>query len=111
MYYEELQLSVKILVNRSEHKDLDEAVYKWFCEMRNPCFRCKPLLIARSHIQARVILEADQRGIAGLKLLMAGLETGANVAELVRMLDCSVKLEMLTHRFCYERATKGFVCF
>lgn len=64
---EELLLSAKVLVNRSVHKDLDEAVYKGFCEMRNLSFCCKPLSIARAHIQARALLEADQRGIAGFK--------------------------------------------
>lgn len=35
--------------------------------MRKPSFRCKPLAIARSHIQARALVEAERRGIDGFK--------------------------------------------
>lgn len=62
-----LTLVSKIIVDKSENKDLDDAVYKWFCEMRNPTFRCKPLPIARAHIQARALREAQQRGIDNFK--------------------------------------------
>ena len=62
-----LQVTSKIIVNKSKQKDLDDAVYKWFHEMRNPSFRCKPLSIARAHIQARAFLEADLQGITYFK--------------------------------------------
>lgn len=63
----ELQLSAKVTVNLSQNKELDEAVYKWFSEMRNPKFRCKPLSISRAHIQARALREAEIRGLQDFK--------------------------------------------
>jgi hypothetical protein len=35
----DLKLSVKVTKNMSENKELDDAVYDWFLEMRNPKFR------------------------------------------------------------------------
>ena len=55
-----LAKTAKTLPNRSKHSDLDDAVLKWFKEMRKPSFRCKPLAIARSHIQARALVEAEK---------------------------------------------------
>ena len=62
-----LRPTAKTLPNRSRQRDLDDAVYKWFQEMRKPTFRCKPLAIARSHIQARALVEAEKRGITGFR--------------------------------------------
>ena len=61
----DLKLSAKVTKNMSENKELDDAVYDWFLEMRNPKFRCKPLSISRAHIQARALREAEIRGISG----------------------------------------------
>lgn len=61
----DLKLSAKVTKNRSENKELDDAVYTWFTEMRNPKFRCKPLSISRAHIQARALREAEIRGVSG----------------------------------------------
>jgi uncharacterized protein YerC len=61
----DLKLSAKVTKNMSENKELDDAVYDLFLEMRNPKFRCKPLSISRAHIQARALREAEIRGISG----------------------------------------------
>ncbi|KAK4017571.1 hypothetical protein OUZ56_033077 [Daphnia magna] len=61
----DLKLSAKVTKNRSENKELDDAVYTWFTVMRNPKFRCKPLSISRAHIQARALREAEIRGVSG----------------------------------------------
>ena len=37
------QSTAKVMVKQSKFPEIDEAVYKWFCEMRNPQKRCKPL--------------------------------------------------------------------
>ncbi|KAI9551311.1 hypothetical protein GHT06_002512 [Daphnia sinensis] len=58
-----LKLSAKVTKNMSENKELDDAVYNWFLEMRNPKFRCKPLSISRAHIQARALREAETRSL------------------------------------------------
>ncbi len=60
----DLKLSAKVTKNMSEHKELDDAVYTWFTEMRKPKFRCKPLSISRAHTQARALREAETRGIS-----------------------------------------------
>ncbi|KZS05368.1 Uncharacterized protein APZ42_031473 [Daphnia magna] len=44
---------------------LDDAVYSWFTEMRNPKFQCKPLSISRAHIPARSLREAEIRVVSG----------------------------------------------
>jgi hypothetical protein len=35
----DLKLLAKVSKNMSENKELDDAVYDWFLEMRNPKFR------------------------------------------------------------------------
>ena len=53
----------KITTVKSKHPQLDKAVYEWFCRMRNPPNRCKPMPISRAAIQARAKREAMLRGI------------------------------------------------
>ncbi len=62
-----LMPTAKTLPNRSKQIEIDNAVFKWFKEMRKPTFRCKPLAIARSHIQARAMVEAERMGIEGFR--------------------------------------------
>ena len=57
------QPNVKVLKNAAHHPELDSAVFKWFCEMRSPVNRRKPLPISRAIIQARALLEASRRNI------------------------------------------------
>lgn len=59
--------SKKRLVNESRYPELDDAVLKWFKELRNPTNKCKPLSLSRAHIQARAAHEPKLRGILNFK--------------------------------------------
>ena len=59
--------SKKRLVNQSRNPELDDAVLRWFKEMRNPSSKCKPLSLSRAHIQARAAHEAELKGISNFK--------------------------------------------
>ena len=61
------QSTAKIMVNLAKFPDIDEAVYKWFCELRNPQRCCKPFPLPRGHIQARALHEEKLRGIVAFK--------------------------------------------
>ena len=63
----DIQLCAKVSVNVSKNKALYDAVYLWFCEMRNPKFRCKPLSFSRAHIQAREFREANLLGLSNFR--------------------------------------------
>ena len=52
-------LNSKKRQNRSEHPELDEAVYKWFVQTLHPDGRCKPLPLSRAIIQAYAKKVAD----------------------------------------------------
>jgi len=57
----------KKLANQAKHRELDDAVLNWVMAMRHPTFRCKPLPLSRSIIQARALLEARPLNIPNFK--------------------------------------------
>ena len=61
------QPSAKVMANLSHHQELDKLVFQWFCQMRNPRGRLKPLPLSRGLIQARALHEAKLKGIANFK--------------------------------------------
>lgn len=56
----DIGLTSKIIVNMAKYPEIDRAVLQWFNEMRQPSFRCKPMPLSRSHIQARALSEAKR---------------------------------------------------
>jgi hypothetical protein len=58
----------KVMANRSLNADLDKTVLNWFCEMRNPLGRRKPLSLSRAIIQVRALIhEAKKIGLTEFK--------------------------------------------
>ena len=64
---ETFQPAAKVIGNFAHHPELDSAVFRWFCEMRNPSNRRKPLPISRSVIQTRAIHEANRLKISDFR--------------------------------------------
>ncbi len=61
------QPTTKILANRSLNADLDDSVYNWFREMRNPLGRRKSLSLSRAVIRGCALREAKKIGIIEFK--------------------------------------------
>jgi hypothetical protein len=61
------QPTAKVMANRSLIADLDDSIYNWFREMRNPLGRRKPLSLSRAVIQARALHEAKKIGLIEFK--------------------------------------------
>lgn len=57
----------KLKTSKARNPEIDQAVYQWFCKMRNPHNRCKPMPISSAAIQVRAKREAQLRGIAKFK--------------------------------------------
>ena len=53
----------KIIVNKAKHREIDEAVFKWFYHLRKFHGTRKPLPGSRALIEARAKHEAKRRGI------------------------------------------------
>ena len=60
-------MKAKIIVQKAYYPEIDNAVFEWFKNVRNPLGRCKPLPVSRSIIQARAKQEATKRDIAKFK--------------------------------------------
>ena len=54
-------------LNQSHNPELDDAVLRWFKEMRDTGSKCKPLPLSRAHIEVHAAYEAKLRGIYNLK--------------------------------------------
>eukprot|EP00731_Ephydatia_muelleri_P034635 Em0069g10a len=59
-------LELKIVLNKAKHKEIDEAVFGWFCSLRTFNGTRKPFIpVSRELIRAKAICEAKKRGVAG----------------------------------------------
>ena len=70
-----IPMQSKLKTPRAHNPELDQSVYDWFCKMRNPHNRCKPLPV--SSVQVRAKREAQLRGIS--RHQMVGLHAGDGV--------------------------------
>lgn len=57
----------KVLMSRVAYPELNQAVYDWFVQMRNPGNGCKPLPISKAVLQQRAMDEATLRGILNFR--------------------------------------------
>ncbi len=71
----EFRPSAKVLKSRVAFPELNQAVYDWFLQMRNPGHGCKPLPISRAILQQRALHEAGLRGITNFKASNGWFET------------------------------------
>ena len=62
-----IPMQSKLKTPRAHNRELDQSVYDWFCKMRNPHNRCKPLPVSIAAIQVRAKREAQLRGISNFK--------------------------------------------
>ena len=58
-------LQSKIVVNKSKHKEIDEAIFEWLCSLQIFNGTRKPLPVSRELIRAKAMYEAKKRRIAG----------------------------------------------
>eukprot|EP00731_Ephydatia_muelleri_P002244 Em0001g2244a len=58
------QVKEKIVLNKAKHKEIDEAVFGWFCSLRTFYGTRKPLPVSRELILAKAMYEAKKRGVA-----------------------------------------------
>lgn len=71
----EFRADAKVLKSRVAFPELNQAVYEWFLQMRNPGHGCKPLPISRAIIQQRALHEAGLRCITNFKASNGWFET------------------------------------
>ena len=62
-----IPMQSKLKTPRAHNPELDQSDYDWFCKMRNPHNRCKPLPVSSAAIQVRAKREAQLRGISKFK--------------------------------------------
>ena len=59
-----IPMQSKLKTPGAHNPELDQSVYDWFCNMRNPHNRCKPLPVSSAAMQVRAKREAQLRMIS-----------------------------------------------